>query len=124
MRRVSSYLKMRVLGAIESAPGSSIVSRIKHVSEQPFLDEDGLARPTWYLYDLDHDPNERENLASAQRARAEALFAELEERGWYVEPAALLGLKAGSIELDDDLTHQLGELGYGGGDDEGSPGEP
>ena len=34
MRRVSSYLKMRVLGAIESAPGSSIVSRIKHVSEQ------------------------------------------------------------------------------------------
>jgi hypothetical protein len=37
MQRVSSYLKMRVLGAIEAAP----VSRIRHVSEQAFLDEDG-----------------------------------------------------------------------------------
>jgi hypothetical protein len=30
MKRVSSYLKMRVLGAIESAPGSTIVARIRH----------------------------------------------------------------------------------------------
>lgn len=41
MKRVSSYLKMRVLGAIEAAPGNTIVARIKHVSDQPFLDEDG-----------------------------------------------------------------------------------
>jgi hypothetical protein len=41
MKRVSSYLKMRVLGAIESAPGNTIVARIRHVSEQVFLDEDG-----------------------------------------------------------------------------------
>jgi hypothetical protein len=41
MKRVSSYLKMRVLGAIESAPGNSIVARIRHVSGQVFLDEDG-----------------------------------------------------------------------------------
>jgi len=41
MKRVSSYLKMRVLGAIESAPGSTIVARIRHVSDQTFLDEDG-----------------------------------------------------------------------------------
>lgn len=41
MQRVSSYLKMRVLGAIESAPGPTIVARIRHVSEQAFLDEDG-----------------------------------------------------------------------------------
>lgn len=41
MRRVSSYLKMRVLGAIESAPGSTIVARIRHVSEQPFVEDDG-----------------------------------------------------------------------------------
>lgn len=40
MKRVSSYLKMRVLGAIESAPGSTNVARIRHVSEQVFLDED------------------------------------------------------------------------------------
>ncbi len=41
MKRVSSYLKMRVLGAIEAAPGNTNVARIKHVSEQAFLDEDG-----------------------------------------------------------------------------------
>lgn len=41
MKRVSSYLKMRVFGAIESAPGNSIVARIRHVSGQVFLDEDG-----------------------------------------------------------------------------------
>jgi transposase InsO family protein len=30
MKRVSPYLKMRVLGAIEFAPGNSIVERIRH----------------------------------------------------------------------------------------------
>ncbi|HET8697686.1 MAG TPA: DDE-type integrase/transposase/recombinase [Gammaproteobacteria bacterium] len=39
---------MRVLGAIESAPGSSIVARIRHVSEQVFVDEEGQRfRFTW-----------------------------------------------------------------------------
>jgi putative transposase len=48
MKRVSSYLKMRVLGAIEAAPGETIVARIRHVSEQPFIDEDGQRfRFTW-----------------------------------------------------------------------------
>ncbi len=41
MKRVSSYLKMRVLGAIEFAPGCTIVERIRHVSEQAFVDENG-----------------------------------------------------------------------------------
>ncbi len=55
MKRVSSYLKMRVLGAIESAPGNTNVARIRHVSEQVFVDEDGQRRQftwrtiqTWY----------------------------------------------------------------------------
>jgi hypothetical protein len=48
MKRISSYLKMRVLGAIESAPGTTNVARIRHVSEQDFLDEDGRRfRFTW-----------------------------------------------------------------------------
>ena len=48
MKRVSSYLKMRVLGAVESAPGATIVARIQHVSEQPFHDEDGTrVQFTW-----------------------------------------------------------------------------
>lgn len=41
MKRVSPYLKMRVLGAIEFSPGDTIVARIKHVSDQVFTDEDG-----------------------------------------------------------------------------------
>jgi hypothetical protein len=41
MKRVSPYLKMRVLGAIEFAPGNTIVARIRHISGQVFTDEDG-----------------------------------------------------------------------------------
>ena len=55
MKRVSSYLKMRVLSAIESAPGNTNVARIRHISEQAFLDEDGqrfqftwCTIQTWY----------------------------------------------------------------------------
>jgi len=55
MKRVSPYLKMRVLGAIEYAPGASIVERIRHVAGQPFTDENGVhfqftwrTIQTWY----------------------------------------------------------------------------
>ncbi len=48
MKRVSPYLKMRVLGAIEYAPGSTIVARIRHVSEKTFIDEhDHTFQFTW-----------------------------------------------------------------------------
>jgi putative transposase len=40
MKRVSPYLKMRVLGAIEFAPGNSIVERIRHVSTIVFTGDD------------------------------------------------------------------------------------
>jgi len=46
---------MRVIGAIEFAPGNSVATRIKHVAHTPFLDEDGAHRQftwrtiqTWY----------------------------------------------------------------------------
>ena len=55
MKRVSPYLKMRVLGAIEYAPGTTIVARIRHVAEQPFTDDNGVrfqftwrTIQTWY----------------------------------------------------------------------------
>ena len=55
MKRVSPYLKMRVLGAIEFAPGRTTVARIRHVAANTFLDEHGLRRQftwrtiqTWY----------------------------------------------------------------------------
>jgi len=48
MKRVSVYLKLRVIGAIDSMVGNSIVSRIKEVSKLTFHDEDGIPRVfTW-----------------------------------------------------------------------------
>ena len=48
MKRISVYLKLRVIGAIDGMVGNSIISRIKEVSKLTFHDEDG--RPhvfTW-----------------------------------------------------------------------------
>jgi transposase InsO family protein len=48
MKRVSVYLKLRVIGAIDSMPGNSIQSRVKEVSKLTFNDEDGLSHVfTW-----------------------------------------------------------------------------
>jgi len=55
MHNPTSYLKMRVLGAIDMAEGHSIQARIKTVAQTSFTDEDGHARQftwrtiqTWY----------------------------------------------------------------------------
>lgn len=42
MKRISIYLKLRVLGAIDSVPGNTIKSRIQQVSRLTFHDEDGI----------------------------------------------------------------------------------
>mgnify|MGYP001012701624 CR=1 FL=1 len=48
MKRVSPYVKMRVLGAIEFAPGATIRARIVHVSRTVFNNERGEPlRFTW-----------------------------------------------------------------------------
>jgi putative transposase len=48
VKRVTPYLKMRVLGAIEFAPGGSIAERIKHISGVVFTDEnDQRHQFTW-----------------------------------------------------------------------------
>jgi hypothetical protein len=83
----------------------------------PLLDEDERARPTTYLFDLDTDPGEHQNLADSSASEAAALFEELRAKGWYVPPEALLGMKATALELDPELTTQLNDLGYGGGED-------
>jgi hypothetical protein len=44
MKNPSSYLKMRVLGAIDYAEGKTIRERIQKVSELKFTDEDGNIR--------------------------------------------------------------------------------
>jgi putative transposase len=55
MKRPSSYLKMRILGAIETAQGKTIVKRIKNTAKLKFTDEEGNLRSftwrtisTWY----------------------------------------------------------------------------
>jgi transposase InsO family protein len=48
MKQPSIYLKMRVLGAIDTAPGRTRHQRIHHVAAMTFLDEDGNSRQfTW-----------------------------------------------------------------------------
>ena len=48
MHHPTSYLKMRVLGAIDMAAGHSIQARIKAVAQTTFTDEDGHTRQfTW-----------------------------------------------------------------------------
>ncbi len=55
MKWPSPYLKMRVLGAVESAEGKTIQARIKNTAKLSFTDEQGFARQftwrtisTWY----------------------------------------------------------------------------
>ena len=55
MKWPSAYLKMRVLGAVESAAGKTLEQRIKNTAKLVFTDEDGNARSftwrtisTWY----------------------------------------------------------------------------
>ena len=55
MKRVTEYLKIRVLAAIDFAIGRNIRDRIKQVSKMVFTDEEGNGRTftwrtieTWY----------------------------------------------------------------------------
>ena len=48
MKRINVYLKLRVLGAIDSRAGDSIKSLIREVSKMTFHDEDGTPHVfTW-----------------------------------------------------------------------------
>ena len=55
MKRISVYLKLRVLGAVDTAPGITIKARIQEVAQRTFHDEDGVPHvftwrtiQTWY----------------------------------------------------------------------------
>jgi transposase InsO family protein len=61
MKLPSIYLKMRVLGAIDTAPGKTRHERVHQVAAMTFLDEDGNARQftwrtiqTWYYRYKNH----------------------------------------------------------------------
>jgi transposase len=68
MKNPSSYLKMRVLGAIDMAEGHCIQARIKAVAATSFTDEQGHARQftwrtiqTWYSRYKKHGVTALEN---------------------------------------------------------------
>jgi transposase InsO family protein len=91
MKRVSPYLKMRVLGAIEFAPGNNNVERIKHVSELVFADEYGerfqftwRTIQTWYSrYKKDGitsmAPKPRSDRGMPRKIEPEALLETIEQ---------------------------------------------
>ena len=76
MKRSSPYLKMRVLGAIEHAPGMTIRARIKHVSTMTFKDEDQIPHTftwrtiqTWYSHYQKHGVTSLHNKQRADKGR-------------------------------------------------------
>jgi putative transposase len=76
MRNPTAYLKMRVLGAIDMAPGDTIVARIRAVSQMSFTDEDGHARQftwrtiqTWYSRFQKHGVTVMENKERSDKGK-------------------------------------------------------
>jgi len=86
MKNPSSYLKMRVLGAIESAPGKTQGERVRNVAQMVFIDEEGCKRMyTWttiytWLYRYKHkgitgvSPNPRSDKGQTRKIRPEELM--------------------------------------------------
>ena len=69
MHNPSSYLKMRVLGAIDMAEGDSIQARIKKVSEMTFTDEDGQPRQfTWRTIQTWHSRYKKYGLTALENS--------------------------------------------------------
>ena len=75
------------------------------------------------LYDLDADPHELVNVSGSQpaqtarmRAALDAMLADLRERGQL--HAAMRADAGTGGEVDPELLRELGELGYGGEEDE------
>jgi putative transposase len=87
MRNPTSYLKMRVLGAIDMAPGNSIQARIQSVSQMTFTDEDGHPRQftwrtiqTWYSRYQKHGVTVMENKPRSDKGkRRKVALEELDE---------------------------------------------
>jgi transposase InsO family protein len=89
MKRVSNYLKMRVLGALEYAKGESMLARYQAVAAMTFVDEDG--RPVsftwrtiqtwWYYYrkhGITHSP-QRADKGTVRKVAPERLLEAIEQ---------------------------------------------
>jgi putative transposase len=76
MRNPTPYLKMRVLGAIDMAPGNTLRERIQATSQMTFTDEDGHPRQftfrtieTWYCRYQKHGLAALENKARSDKGK-------------------------------------------------------
>jgi putative transposase len=86
MKNPSSYLKMRVLGAIESAPGRTQAERVHNVAAMVFVDEYGEKRQftwrtiyTWYYRYKNHgitgiNPATRKDKGATRKISPEELL--------------------------------------------------
>ncbi len=89
MKRISNYLKMRVLGALEYAQGDSNEARYKAVSQVVFKDEEGIPHQftwrtiqTWWYYYRRHGmtvPLERADKGTARKVAPEELLEAIEK---------------------------------------------
>jgi len=84
MHNPTSYLKMRVLGAIDMAEGHSIQARIKAVAQTSFTDEDGHCRQftwrtiqTWYSRYKKHGLTSLQNNTRADKGKIRKVDAEV-----------------------------------------------
>ncbi len=83
MHNPSVYLKMRVLGAIDLAPGDCIQARIKAVSQMSFTDEDGnplqftwRTIQTWYSRFKKHGVTGMENKPRSDKGKVRKVVLE------------------------------------------------
>ncbi len=89
MKRVTNYLKMRVLGALEYAEGHTHMARYQAVSQMTFLDEDGHPRrftwrtiQTWWYYYRRHGITEapqRSDKGATRKVVPEHLLEAIEQ---------------------------------------------
>jgi putative transposase len=83
MKWPSAYLKMRVLGAVESAEGKTLEQRIKNTAQRVFTDEDGHPRTftwrtifTWYYRYKNYGVTGVDNKNRADKGKTRKISAE------------------------------------------------
>ncbi|MCH2112154.1 MAG: sulfatase, partial [Planctomycetes bacterium] len=73
--------------------------------------------PSIMLFNISEDPLEKNDVAGQFPEVAEALFALMKERDWYIKPEDLEGELFDSGAIGEEDRHLLEEMGYGEFDD-------
>ena len=83
MKQPSIYLKMKVLGAIDVAPGKTRHERVRNVAEMTFLDEEGnqyrftwRTIQTWYYRYKNHGVTAMDTSSRADKGKPRKVTAE------------------------------------------------